>query len=1007
MHGWRLAIGWALTAALAACGAWAQDSTGWGLTPFHLAVIDSEATGYGTFQSHNQKVVSNANGIFTTHIRSYNAAYTAQQWRLSRSVDGGRSFGVVYESTDGTNPPTLETDADANLYLVRQDFVDYQAYAYRFLAAEGYATPYITHIVDGGGGKYSMVLDAARRLIHYFAQGRGLFRLTLDGQTRDYLPLWVDGPHARIEYPHSYLDREGVLHAAWTTNVLGEYLYWDIHYMASDDGGLTWRRFDRSPLSLPQPADDSGTTDRITLDDEFDVHSWLSSFLVKDGKVHFLYEAYLDPVRQHYMRYDLATGLRDLDLQPQFRGQHIRLEGLDGFLVTRSSLPDGPLYAVGHSPGGRLGCLASDDNGSTWYDYALSPPGLIAYAVGGCRELTPDGAIIGTFTNRALTPDGRNPFRVEFLKLQAGLAIAQGRVDVDTAGSVRVRFRGAHGQPEGVRFDAGGWSEWEPFADTMRLALTTPPTRFQLRSRLGVVSAPQSLPPAGATWAARVRLVTNRGYGAEVRFGVAPGATDGVDPALGEDELPPVPPMEALDLRWALSGAAIGLADDYRAPAADTTGCTWTLTVQAGPEDLPVTLVWSADEFAAPGQYRLLDLASQGQAVDLDPRQQSTLEIVTPGVTQFTLQYQPQPVHPFTWDLPARWSLVSLPVRVPDPGLVRVFPTALSLFRFTSGYEAAASFAPGAGYWLNLPDPLQQTVSGTAPADSALVCSLPARWSLVAPGLWPLDATALRAAYPEIVSVYGYDGGYRHAEVLAPGKAYWVNLRAPAAVDLSGRLARVASRTQPQPPPALPLAALWAEGPGGRQAIALGAPAGADAELPPPPPAPLFDVRVDIGGGRSALAAPAAAAVYAVRRQGVTRLAWDLPTANPWWLEVRGVARPLAGRGEVAVSDDDPVQLHSPPPPATTVLQAAYPNPFNPTTTIHYTLARAGRVRLAVYAVNGQQVRELVGATQGAGAHQVQWDGRDDRGVPVGNGVYLCQLRTDDGHRAMRLVLTR
>src|SRR5437870_1536866 len=48
------------------------------LSPVELTVVDAEATGYGTFQSHNQKVVSNANGIFMTHIRSLNEAFTAQ-----------------------------------------------------------------------------------------------------------------------------------------------------------------------------------------------------------------------------------------------------------------------------------------------------------------------------------------------------------------------------------------------------------------------------------------------------------------------------------------------------------------------------------------------------------------------------------------------------------------------------------------------------------------------------------------------------------------------------------------------------------------------------------------------------------------------------------------------------------------------------------------------------------------------------------------------------------------
>ncbi|MFH1265195.1 MAG: hypothetical protein ABIK89_05665, partial [Planctomycetota bacterium] len=56
-----------------------------GLAAVELVSIDDEAVGYATFQSHNQKVVWNRRGIFTTHIRTRNEPYTAQTWRLSRS----------------------------------------------------------------------------------------------------------------------------------------------------------------------------------------------------------------------------------------------------------------------------------------------------------------------------------------------------------------------------------------------------------------------------------------------------------------------------------------------------------------------------------------------------------------------------------------------------------------------------------------------------------------------------------------------------------------------------------------------------------------------------------------------------------------------------------------------------------------------------------------------------------------------------------------------------------
>ena len=48
------------------------------LTPIDVTLVDGDATGYATFQSHNQKVAWNERGIFITHIRTRNEAYTAQ-----------------------------------------------------------------------------------------------------------------------------------------------------------------------------------------------------------------------------------------------------------------------------------------------------------------------------------------------------------------------------------------------------------------------------------------------------------------------------------------------------------------------------------------------------------------------------------------------------------------------------------------------------------------------------------------------------------------------------------------------------------------------------------------------------------------------------------------------------------------------------------------------------------------------------------------------------------------
>jgi hypothetical protein len=392
---------------------WAAES----LSRIELTCVDERATGYGTFQSHNQKVLANSGGIFMSHIRSRNEPYTAQQWRLSRSTDGGRTFTTVYEATHATNPAVIETDGAANVYLVRPDFADGHSYLYFFEAAKEFQNPRITPIPASSGGKYAAAYDSARKQLYYFSNNNTFHVIAPDGAVKRSAALMNAGPHAVLQYPMLYVDAESVLHAAWTTSVADKYLYWDIHYMKSTDGGVTWQNMDGTPLAPPFASDDTGPSDRISLDDEFDSHTWLSSFLVRGGKAHFLYLGQTAPPRQHFVRYDLATARREIDTAPRFQGDKIQLTGLDGFFAATKDT----LYCVSHTPDNHVGCLASSDNGATWRDHALSDDAMDGlYAVGGCRDVTPDGKIIGSFTvTQSTAANATSASNVYFFQIRA------------------------------------------------------------------------------------------------------------------------------------------------------------------------------------------------------------------------------------------------------------------------------------------------------------------------------------------------------------------------------------------------------------------------------------------------------------------------------------------------------------------------------------------------------------------------------------------------------------
>ncbi|MCX5800846.1 MAG: endonuclease [Candidatus Eisenbacteria bacterium] len=84
-----------------------------------------------------------------------------------------------------------------------------------------------------------------------------------------------------------------------------------------------------------------------------------------------------------------------------------------------------------------------------------------------------------------------------------------------------------------------------------------------------------------------------------------------------------------------------------------------------------------------------------------------------------------------------------------------------------------------------------------------------------------------------------------------------------------------------------------------------------------------------------------------------------------------------------------------------------YPNPFNPVTVIRFAIASPGWVELRVYDVAGRPVRTLAEGVRAVGRYDVTWDGRDDIGVPVASGVYMCELRAPGRVETKKMVLLK
>lgn len=96
-------------------------------------------------------------------------------------------------------------------------------------------------------------------------------------------------------------------------------------------------------------------------------------------------------------------------------------------------------------------------------------------------------------------------------------------------------------------------------------------------------------------------------------------------------------------------------------------------------------------------------------------------------------------------------------------------------------------------------------------------------------------------------------------------------------------------------------------------------------------------------------------------------------------------------------------------PAATNRLDQNTPNPFNPTTSITYSIRESGRVTLRIYDVAGRLVRTLVDEVQPARAegYTIDWDGRSDAGETVATGVYFYRLESVGFHQTRKMTLLK
>jgi subtilisin-like proprotein convertase family protein len=111
-----------------------------------------------------------------------------------------------------------------------------------------------------------------------------------------------------------------------------------------------------------------------------------------------------------------------------------------------------------------------------------------------------------------------------------------------------------------------------------------------------------------------------------------------------------------------------------------------------------------------------------------------------------------------------------------------------------------------------------------------------------------------------------------------------------------------------------------------------------------------------------------------------------------------------------AVECDPVYTTISAPIPQSFGLGSNYPNPFNPTTRINFSVAQSQaptHVTLRVFDVLGREVRTLIAEPMQPGVYSAEWDGKDNNGITVPSGVYLYRMVAGDFSASRRMVLSK
>ena len=427
---------------------------------------------------------------------------------------------------------------------------------------------------------------------------------------------------------------------------------------------------------------------------------------------------------------------------------------------------------------------------------------------------------------------------------------------------------------------------------------------------------------------------------------------------------------------------------------------TWEAILPEGDWEYKVVLNqnWDQDTYGGGGNIVVTSDGESTTTFNYDMRQNGTTASSFPDTSTASITFQHN----------VDWNIVGLPLQVEDASQTNLFPNSVggTLYGFDGSYYNAEELINGNGYWLYFNEQGEVEIEGMN--IEQITISLTQGWNLISGTTLPVNLETIDDPGDILVAgtIYGFDGSYFNPTFLTPGMGYWAYASSSGNITISGGGVLVKTKS------------MFAPASDGSNTITIenqtlyfGKVVSEDNllsyQLPPKPPKGAHDVRftgdtklcaeeciVEIQNSKETLFIN-----YTINPGELWNLVYENSETFDLWNEGTIEINGDISRLELRKSEFNII-------PNTFALHPAYPNPFNPVTTISFSIPNIGETNsnasLAVYDLSGRVVETLLDGKIQPGIHTVKWDAGD-----FPSGVYFVKLETGNHFKTNKVLLIK